>query len=457
MKASLALASCCLLLALCLAAVPACSSNDGAGLDAQVESSDAAQALDASSLPDDSGVPDAPDATGAAPDAGAPDGNVLTGDPLSEAELMRVTSQLASEEFAGRDEGTPGGAAARSFLIQEMQRCGIAPAVSGSYLQPITTGNGTNILGVIPGSDATLSSRYVVLSAHYDHLGVIGGQTYNGAYDNATADALVLGVACTFARNPPKRSILVAFWDAEEPRTFLTNKMGSAFYASNPVIPLAQTDVAVVLDLIGEGLWTGYQGHFVFGAELSPQTLAVVDAITPPAGLPVYRAGLHLFEETAQGHLPLSDYDAFRNKNIPILFFSDGQNRVYHTPEDDVDLVDRPKLVKEAVYLLLVTLGLTDAASFTFTSGNDYLTDTVTIGVILDDALASGGMVDVLQLSASTRTKLQGDRTKVTALHDKIAGGGTPTTAEIRSLRFAGQRVMCHAGGAYSESICNSF
>src|SRR5690606_16053853 len=117
-------------------------------------------------------------------------------------------------------------------------------------------------------------------------------------------------------------SVLVALWDAEEPPTFLTDAMGSAFFVQNPTIPLDQIDVAITLDLVGAGLWPDYAGHFVIGAETSLAVADAVDSVMAPEGLKVFRGGLHLIEQTPFGLQPWSDYDAFRAAEVPVLFLS---------------------------------------------------------------------------------------------------------------------------------------
>ncbi|MDX5340298.1 MAG: M28 family peptidase, partial [Cyclobacteriaceae bacterium] len=97
---------------------------------------------------------------------------------------------------------------------------------------------GKNVLGMIEGTDPTLKNEYILLSAHYDHVGVgtpdaQGDSIYNGARDNAVGTVAVINAAKYFAQNPPKRSVLIALWTAEE-----KGLLGSAYFANNPLIPL---------------------------------------------------------------------------------------------------------------------------------------------------------------------------------------------------------------------------
>ncbi len=370
-------------------------------------------------------------------------------DPASfETEILRIATRLSSPDFTGRDEGTPGGIAARAYLLEEWQKCGIEPLVAGGFEQPILTGAGANILGRIAGTDPARTDRNVLVSAHYDHLGehCEGGVYCPGAYDNAVAVGIVIQVACALAADRPARSVIVAHWDAEEPPTVRTDKMGSNFYAANPLVPLSQVDAAIVLDLTGAGMWPGYGGHFAMGSETSPQLTAVVDAARVPDGLKVFRGSLHTIEEQSFGHHPWSDYDAFRNAGVPVLFLSDGQTKVYHLAADTIDKVDIPKAGREASYLWGVVRALADAVGTpVFQPANDYLHDARTVNVIVDDALVEGGGVSLLGLQPESIAALQGDAVKLKATLASLEGGATATDADIGVIRISVQRVMCLA------------
>lgn len=397
-------------------------------------------------------------------DDGAPagdTGSTPTDPQISQTELRRITAALADDSMNGRDEGTPGGEAARTFIIAELQKCGVQPAGDGgTFEQQITTGQGTNIIGKIEGSgSAAEKARHIVISAHYDHLGACGGQICNGADDNAAGVAIMIQVACQLAKKPPMRSVVIASWDAEEPPTFLSDAMGSAYWVANPTVPLTQLDASIVLDLAGGDLWDGFEGHFLLGAELSPEVGAALTAATKPAALEAYRIGLHLVEQTAAGHQPWSDYDAFRNQNIPVLFLTNGQNKRYHTAADELDTVNLPKMTLEAEYLLSLVQQLADRAGEAKpafdSSGNDYARDAASLIPVLEAALDPNGLIK--DLSSMSKAALQGDLDAAKAIKTTLDGGGTLTSNQVLALRSATQRIMCLAGGSYAELVCNLF
>ncbi len=371
--------------------------------------------------------------------------------------LHQMLVKIAADDTNGRDEGTPGNALARKRIIEVLKSCGVQPIQGNSYTQKITTGKGTNILGLIPGSDPRLKERHVLISAHYDHLGACNGGICNGADDNAAGVATILAIACVLAQQPPKRSILVASWDAEEPPTFLKPDMGSLFYVNHPIIPLAKIDVAIVLDLVGGGLWKDYKGHFLLGSELSPQVDQAIDATPVPKGLSVYRGGLHLVENTVRGKMPWSDYHGFRNNGVPVLFLSNGQNKRYHTPIDEIKMLDFPKMSLQTEFLYHLVNNLANATKTPQFNekGTIYQHDADTTVSVLIAALAKGGLADSLNLTQQSRAKLRRSLSEAKAIQAKLKSGGSLTIQEIRSLRYAIQRIMCYSGPLYSEKICN--
>ncbi|MEW5853567.1 MAG: M28 family peptidase [Myxococcota bacterium] len=379
--------------------------------------------------------------------------------PTSQQELESVTTTLASDDMNGRNEGTEGAGAARAYIVNYMMRCSLQPAGTEGYEQLVETGVGINLLGRIEGTDAQLRDRTIILSAHYDHLGSCSGDICNGANDNAAGVATILAIGCELAANPPRRSVLIAAWDAEEPPTFLSAEMGSEFYAAHPTIPLEQTDVAIVLDLVGGELWPGYDGHFVLGAESSAEVKQAVTSVTAPAGIAVYRTGLHMVERTRTGLQPWSDYDPFRDRDIPVLFLSNGQNKLYHTPDDEVETLNFVKVAAQTQYLLDIVQYLGDSETTpTFVdNGSDYAGDVENIQLVLQDALAAGGLVDSLNLSSTSESTLQADLTEVNDIKSRMDGGATPSASDVSALRRATQHIMCLAGSTYSEATCSLF
>ncbi len=282
----------------------------------------------------------------------------LAADPfphaLAEAELsVEITAdevrahvyRLASKVFLGR--AGPGAARASRHIAESFQRLGLEPAFGGSYFQPIPwllaeddrkdSFIGRNVAAVLPGADPKLKHEWVVLSAHFDHLGVRDGVMYPGADDNASGVAMLLEVAERFALQTerPRRTLVFVAFDQEE-----AGLLGSRHFAANPPLPLKDLKVFMTADMLGRSM-ANLMDEYVFclGSETSPRLRKAVEQVEPEKGVKVGRVGADLIGTR-------SDYGPFRDRRIPFLFFSTGQHPDYHRPTDLPDRIDYERLAR---------------------------------------------------------------------------------------------------------------
>ena len=261
--------------------------------------------------------------------------------------------RLAGDETAGRNNGTPGSTLAREFLIDELKpiSAGLNTAATGDAAYTQTLPGGTNVVSVIRGTD--LANKYVVVGAHYDHLGSScdykssGDQICNGATDNAAGVAAVLSIGRSIAAQPtkPRRSVVLALWDQEE-----DGLVGSRYYTDHPLVPLADT--------------VGYVNFDIQGANLSPSLRNTSFAVAP-------ESGGDRFEQIARSAINAgtldtellssifgqnrSDYVSFLGKQVPSVFFTDATGPCYHTNDDESGVVDFGKLGQQTAIALRVT------------------------------------------------------------------------------------------------------
>ena len=136
--------------------------------------------------------------------------------------LLADLKALSSDDTEGHRIGKPGGARARALVEARFTAAGLVP-FGTTYLQPFTSSprrggvpglTGVNVVGRLDGR--ATAGRYIVVSAHYDHVGIRNGQVYNGADDNASGTAAVLQMAAHFKARPPRHTMLFVFFDAEE-------------------------------------------------------------------------------------------------------------------------------------------------------------------------------------------------------------------------------------------------
>lgn len=248
---------------------------------------------------------------------------------LDSAQLVRDLFNLAADSMEGRRVGTPGGERARSYLLARLKAIGNPPLQDGDFALPFTTQGrsgttiaGTNLVAVVKGT--RVPDRYIVLSAHYDHVGVRNEQTYPGADDNASGTTAVLAIAAWLKANPPAHSVIVALWDAEE-----SGLLGSRAFVANPPVPLEKIIANVNLDMVGRN----EKGElYAAGTTPNPQLRPLLDAT-----IKVSRVTLKAGHDSGGGRddwTSQSDHGSFNARKIPWIYFGVEDHPDYHKPTD---------------------------------------------------------------------------------------------------------------------------
>lgn len=182
------------------------------------------------------------------------------GTVVSPARLKQHVEYLASDALEGRATGTAGNQAAAEYIAARFRDVGLKPLSHGTYFQTakgvaVRTREGShtvdqrNVIGWIEGSDPALRQEYVIVSAHYDHLGTRSGEgdtIFNGANDNASGVAGMIEVARSLTSLKPKRSVVFIALFGEE-----RGMLGSRHYVANPVFPLRNTIAVLNLEQVG--------------------------------------------------------------------------------------------------------------------------------------------------------------------------------------------------------------
>lgn len=259
--------------------------------------------------------------------------------------LEAHVATLASPEFEGR--GTAAGKAlAINYLVRQFQSLKLEPLFPGqSYQQQIPgpsdkngkrTTLGQNLGGWLRGADPVLCDEYVIISAHYDHLGVRDGKIYPGADDNASSVAMMLEVARRFAERPkPKRSLVFLSCDLEERLLW-----GSRWFAGHPPWPLERVKLFLTSEMIGRRLGDlPLETLFVLGAEHAAGAKELVARQRRPGNDDLAFLGVDIIGDR-------SDYGPFRAQKIPFLFFSGGEHPDYHKPTDLPDRIDYRRVAR---------------------------------------------------------------------------------------------------------------
>jgi hypothetical protein len=197
-----------------------------------------------------------------------------------------------------------------------------------------------NVVGVLRGSDPTLADEYVIVGAHYDHVGVgVRGQIGYGADDNGSGTSAMLEIVEALAAAGPRRSIVACAFSGEE-----DGLLGSRELARNPPVPKESIVAMVNLDMIGRG---DAGEVVVLGDEQNPDLGRVLDRAAK-----LKSARVKVITGRAEHLWERSDHYSFHEVGIPVLFFfeavSETDNPDYHTWRDTIELVDVDKITRTA-------------------------------------------------------------------------------------------------------------
>jgi hypothetical protein len=278
---------------------------------------------------------------------------------------------LAGPDLQGRKPGTEGNRLAADYIAERFREAGLEPLPSlGGYRQPLAGGLGDNLLALRPASGRPAAAPWILLAAHFDHL----GGNYLGADDNASAVAILIETARNIPPLAHHHLLCVAF-NAEEPPYIRTHLMGSQQFVDRlpkDIAAASRFQAVIVMDLMGGVHWRPMQDTiFAAGAESSPGLYARLrqasrpeargtgleavfsSPIAPrPSPLAVLPLGMHLIEEIPLlGRVSFSDYDAFRNAGVPFLFLSSGRTPRYHQPSDLPDTLHYERMAATVNWL----------------------------------------------------------------------------------------------------------
>lgn len=288
----------------------------------------------------------------------------------SEAEPFRVFGGLAADQRAPpalfvrhdaalrvfRMAGLNGPYVLASSASRPVALPGVRLELSAPYRQ-IDEARAPNVVGLVRGSDPELQGRYVVVTAHMDHVGVgqpdaTGDSIYNGADDDASGTAVIMEVAEALAslETKPRRSVLLVAVSGEE-----KGLLGSRWFVENPPVPLDSMVANVNVDMVGRN---AADSIVVIGQEYSSLGPLVTHLAqdNPELGLTVSE---DLWPE--ERFFFRSDHFNFARREIPSLFFFAGTHEDYHRPSDEVDEIDTDKAARVGRLVFYLAYAIADA------------------------------------------------------------------------------------------------
>jgi Zn-dependent M28 family amino/carboxypeptidase len=250
---------------------------------------------------------------------------------VDRAELMADMTTLAADDMQGRAPATPGGAKARAFVVSRFRAVGIRP-LADDYTQSFplppasgrpTGAQGVNVVGYVRGTREP--DRYIVVSAHYDHLGVKGGVVFNGANDNASGTAALFAIGRYYAAHPPAHSLLIVAFDAEE-----EGLIGSRAFVAHLPVPRSAIVVDLNPDMIGRDV---SRTLYVSGTFQQPSLAPFVADVAADA--PVRLVMGHDHPDAPENWIDESDHYSFMEAGIPGLYIGVEDYANHHEPTDD--------------------------------------------------------------------------------------------------------------------------
>lgn len=279
-----------------------------------------------------------------------------------DAQPMRDVRTLASADMAGRATGTKGSELARSYIIGRinalgLQACGTELIHEFSFTnRTAETIQGRNILACQPGSlsdHATAPS--IVVSAHYDHLGMRSDKIYFGADDNASGVAGVLAIAEAMQKNPPQHDLIYVFFDAEEHQL-----NGSRAFAAKPLIDLKRVGLNMNFDMIARG----DKGEiYASGSYHVPVLKTLLAPLGGNNGVKLV-FGHDRPEQGQDDWTKQSDHYAFFKAGVPYIYFGVEDHPDYHQPTDTADKI-KPEFFLGVIDLIVKASQTFDQALLT--------------------------------------------------------------------------------------------
>lgn len=276
---------------------------------------------------------------------------------IDSARLMHDIGVLAHDSMEGRLVGTPGNARARLFLERSFRDHGLEPIGGTTYLHPFTftrrdtSITGVNVVGAVTGTEQP--ARYIVITAHYDHVGTRDGEIYNGADDNASGTAALLAMADYFAHNRPRHSIIFAALDAEE-----GGLRGARAFVESPPVPLTSIVLNVNMDMVGRN---DAGELYVAGTHHYPQLLPFIEQTAGTAEVKLIPGHDRPSANASDDWTTASDHAAFHRAGIPFLYFGVEDHADYHRPTDEIGGI-QPGFYARAVRTVLSAVLVLDTS-----------------------------------------------------------------------------------------------
>lgn len=277
---------------------------------------------------------------------------VPTSKIINAAKLLNDVQILSADDMEGRKIGTKGGEKAREYVAKRFAESGIK-AFQSNFVVPFDSKNrdgsilkGANVVGYIEGKK--YKDKYIVVSAHYDHVGIQKGEIYNGADDDASGTSALFALAAYFAKNKPAHTIIFAAFDGEE-----SGLRGASAFVETPPVAKEKIALNINMDMVAHN---DKRELYAAGTFPYPQLKPTLDKVAKSAKIKLLlghdRPELKENDWTNQ-----SDHFAFHQVKIPFVYFGVEDHKDYHKPTDDFANINQEFYVRAVETILEAVKG----------------------------------------------------------------------------------------------------
>ncbi|MCR4373358.1 MAG: aminotransferase class I/II-fold pyridoxal phosphate-dependent enzyme [Acidobacteria bacterium] len=269
-------------------------------------------------------------------------------------QLLADLRTLSADDMEGRLVGSPGGARARAYVIERFKASGLLP-FGGSYESPFTftagrgaaaaERQGVNIIGHLTGTREP--QRYIVITAHYDHIGARNGVTFNGADDNASGTAALFALAAYFKAHPPAHSLIFAALDAEE-----SGLRGARQFVARPPVDAASLVINLNMDMIGRD---ANNLLYVVGTHAQSALKPVIARVAAAAAVTLTMGHDDPAKKDIEDWSTSSDHAPFCQAKIPCLYFGVEDFENHHKATDKYETMTHDFYVRVVETMIRVT------------------------------------------------------------------------------------------------------
>lgn len=285
-------------------------------------------------------------------------GSILSQTKIDKVQLLNDLKVLSSDDMKGRKPETIEHKNAQNYIIKRINEIGVK-SFGKNFLHSFSFKNrrsgkivnGKNILAMIKGSE--FPDSFMVISAHYDHVGIgkpiEGDSIYNGADDNASGTSALFQMMSYYKKHSPKQSIIFAFWDAEE-----MGLQGAKAFIKNPPIDLSKVKINLNMDMISR---SDKSELYICGTYHYPYLKKIISPVVKSAKIKL----LFGHDSPDLGHndwTMQSDQGPFHKAKIPFLYFGVEDHSGYHKPSDSYKNVTKEFYAKSVNEILNISIKL---------------------------------------------------------------------------------------------------